>query len=155
MKKHFSIRSRRQGVVSNYISTVLLAAVICMGEYGKWNTILIVFFCILLAASIFSYWRTYIVTGIFSLVRSKTEQLDEREIALTREAYRQAYIPIGIACLTLVFVMVLGIRFSWISLTHRGHYSFGLVVLLFLNYLINVMPVSIVAWKEPLIELEP
>jgi hypothetical protein len=37
-------------------------------------------------------------------------------------------------------------------LTHQGHYSFGLMILMFLNYVLSVLPASIIAWTEQRVE---
>ena len=50
--------------------------------------------------------------------------------------------------LSLIAFMVLSVRFSFITLTHRGHYSFGLIVLILLQYLVHTLPASIIAWTE-------
>jgi hypothetical protein len=87
------------------------------------------------------------------LTRSKAQQLDEREINVVYDSYRRAYRIFTVVSVGLVAVITFSVRFSFFTLTHRGHYSFGLLVILLLNYLINTLPASIVAWKEPRIEV--
>lgn len=63
------------------------------------------------------------------------------------------YAGLALAAVSLVLVtaMTLSVRFSLFTLTHRGHYSFGLMALILLNYLVHVLPASIIAWRERLV----
>jgi len=67
---------------------------------------------------------------------------------LTHESFRHSYFVFSLISLAFIAFMVLTVRFSFFTLTHRGHYSSGLAIIVCLNYLVNVLPASIIAWKE-------
>jgi hypothetical protein len=124
----------------------------CLGEYGDWSAWLAVSTVMLLIMLIISYFHVYVKTGIWRMCRAKSADLDERQIAIVHDAYRSAYHIFTVVCLVLLFFIVLSVRYSFFTLTHRGHYSFGLIILMFLNFFLNTLPASIVAWMEPVIE---
>ena len=152
MTQAFSKKSRQSGVLFNYIIVIMFLILFCLGEYRQWNPWLIVGTILLFLAAILSYIHVYIRTGLWKMTRSKSEDLDEREIAIVHDAYRHAYNIFTVACLVLLFFVFLTVRYSFFTLTSRGHYSFGLILLIFLNYLVNTLPVTIVAWREPVVE---
>lgn len=152
MTREFSMSSRRLGVTINFLCVVLFVIFFSIGEYGKWNPFLIGCSVVLFLASVFSYIPIYIKTGIWKVARSKSAVLDEREIKLVHDAYRRSYDLFTVICLVIVFFIFLTVRYSFFTLTPRGHYSFGLIILLFLNYLLNTLPPAIIAWTEPRVE---
>ncbi len=148
MSDKSQVRSRRNGVVTNYFGVTLAATVFCLGEYGTWNWIFGILLIIGLALVRISFSRTYLKTGIMSLVRSRAEDLDEREIQVTHEAYRRSYRVFTAVSLLFVVFILFSVRFSFATLTWRGHYSFGLMVMIVLNYMVYTLPASAVAWRE-------
>ena len=153
MTKEFSRSSRRWGVTLNFLCVVLFVIFFSIGEYDVWNPFLIVCSAGLLLASILTYIPVYIKTGIWRMARSKSAVLDEREMHLVHGAYRKSYDLFTVICLVIVFFIFLTVRYSFFTLTPSGHYSFGLLICLFLNYLLNTLPPAIIAWTEPRIEL--
>ena len=143
-----STAARRAGVAANYTSLAIAGVVFATGEYGTWNPTL----AIILAASLLlvgaTFFLAYVRTGLWTLTHAKTSQLDERELQLTHESFRSSYLIFTVVSLSLVLLMTIGVRFSLFALTHRGHYSFGLMVMFCLNYMVNVLPASILAWSE-------
>lgn len=153
MSKEFPKRLRRYGVIINYISVVLFSVVFLLGEYGTWNIILGCFSLVFLSVVVISFTRAYIKTGIWKLTQSKAQQLDEREINVIYDSYRRAYGIFTAISVGLVILITFSVRFSFFTLTHRGHYSFGLLAIVLLSYLVNTLPAAIIAWSEPRIEV--
>lgn len=152
MTRVFSKKFRRFGVVINYVVSVIFVILFCIGEYGHWNVWLSVSVVLLFIFLLISYFHVYVKTGIWNMSRAKSADLDERQIHIVHDAYRISYKIFTVVCLNLLLFIVITVRYSFFTLTHRGHYSFGLIALMFLNYLLNTLPASILAWTEPVIE---
>lgn len=148
MRESSGLRSRRRGVVINYFSLAGLAAVFCVAEYRYWNGYFIASSLLLLIAGIASLYSTYIRTGLWRLSHISAGNLDERELGLMHEAFRHSFAAISAISLLAVAFITLSVRFSFLTLTHRGHYSFGLAMMVLLNYLVHILPASIIAWRE-------
>jgi len=152
MIREFSLTFRRTAVVINYASAVLFVVCFCAAEYGRWNIWWIASCVLLFLILLVSYVNAHVRTGIFKVSRAKSRDLDERQIVIVHDAYRRAYHIFTVFCLVVFFFVFLTVRYSFFTLTHRGHYSFGLLLLLCLNYLLNTLPASVVAWTEPVVE---
>ncbi len=90
----------------------------------------------------------HIRTKLWRLAHSNIENLDEREIQVTHNSLRHSYSIVSIISLIVIAFITLSVPFSFFTLTHRGHYSFGLIVLIMLNYVTHKLPASIIAWSE-------
>jgi len=139
---------RRRGVVCNYCGVLLLAAIFCVGEYGTWNSGLIAFAVVALLLTASSFGLVYGRSGLWKLAHAHTDELDERQLQVTHASFRRSYFVFGAVSFVVLVFLVLSVRFSWLTLTHRGHYSFGIVALFGLNYLAQILPASILAWRE-------
>ena len=95
-----------------------------------------------------SFVFLHVKTGLWRLTHASTDELDEREIQVTHQSLRRSYVIFSIVSMFTLFFIFFTVRYSFFTLTHRGHYSFGLVILMLLNYLINTLPASIIAWTE-------
>ena len=142
------------GIAINYGCAAAFAVIFCMGEYGVWNAAFVGIEILALAGIVYSFRYVYIKTGIWKLTHAHADQLDEREIQVTHESYRGSFNIFTGVSLLLVTFMVFSVRFSFVILTHRGHYSFGLIVLIMLNYLAHTLPSSRIAWKQPVVTIE-
>jgi hypothetical protein len=132
----------------HYSAAILFSVIFCIGEYGQWNVPLGVVAGLALSSLAISFYWTLIRTGLLRLTRASAKKLDEREIQITHRSLRHSYAIFSVFSLALIGCMVISVRFSWFNLTHRGHYSFGLIVLIFLQYLVQTLPASIIAWTE-------
>jgi hypothetical protein len=148
MSRLLSKPARRFGVIANYAGAILFATIFCFGEYTHWNVPLALVAILAVFALVTSSYLTLIRTGLWRLTHTSVEKLDEREIQVTHTSLRHSYVIFTGFSLALIAFMVLSVRFSFITLTHRGHYSFGLVVLILLQFLIHTLPASIIAWTE-------
>jgi hypothetical protein len=140
---------RRAGVAANYIGLAVAATVFAIGEYTAWNPVLAVALAASLLTLVATFWLLYVRTGLWTLTHARTEKLDERELQLAHESFRSSYSIFAAISLSLMLLMTVGVRFSFLALTPRGHYSFGLMAMIVLNYLLNVLPASILAWGRP------
>jgi hypothetical protein len=143
-----TLARRRAGVVIHYLCLLLFAITFCLGEYWRWNTYVVLIAVAFLIQMALSFHFTLIRTGFWRLTHTGIEMLDEREIQLTHSAMRRSYAIFSALSLAIIVFMTLSVRFSFFTLTHRGHYSFGLIVVICLLYLIQTLPGSIIAWKE-------
>ncbi|MBU8922611.1 MAG: hypothetical protein KOO63_12405 [Bacteroidales bacterium] len=148
MERFISRTRLRAGVGINYSSMILTAAIFLHGEYRGWNLALIVAALMTTAIVAVSFAWTYVKTGLWKLVHTDIDNLDERETQLTHQALRRSY-QIFTAISTLIFSLLFFlVRFSVDMITFRGHFSLGLVLVLILPYLINTLPASIIATSQ-------
>lgn len=148
MSRLLSKPARRFGVIVNYSSAMFFAIIFCLGEYEQWSAPLALVAILTVFSLAISSYLTLFRTGLWRLTHTRVEKLDEREIQLTHTSLRHSYAIFTGVSLALIAFMVLSVRFSIITLTHRGHYSFGLIVLILLQYLVQTLPASIIAWTE-------
>lgn len=142
-------RARRTGVVTNYLGVALLAAAVCLGEYRVWSPPLAVAAFTLLAIVVAAFVVTYLTTGIWQLAHSDSSALDERQLQVAYQGFRHSYTALAVIAMLLLVGIVVTVRFSFFTLTWRGHYAFGMVALMLMNYLIQTLPASFLAWREP------
>ena len=147
----FSLQSRKRGIMAMYFFVAAFLILFLMGEYGSWNIFLISGTTVFLALAVASFYLTIVVPGIWKLYRSKPLELDEREMGVILNATRASYTIFGVVSLVLLFGIVLSVRYDVLTLTHRGHFSLGLALVMFLDFLIAVLPPSIIAWKEKIV----
>ena len=140
--------ARRRGVIVNYAAAITVMTVFCIGEYQGWSPSLGILSLVALVVCVLSLMSTYGRTGIWKLAHADASELDERQIQVTHASFRQSYRVFAAVAMLLLWVIVLSVRFSVFTLTFRGHYSFGLAIAILLNYLVNVLPSSFLAWHE-------
>ena len=145
-------RSRRYGVIIMFSSVIMLFFFFLLGEYGNWKDYLILGAIVSGIIGWFSFQLTLKTTGLWKMCRRKAQNLDEREKIVVLNSYRLSYLIFGIVSVFMVFLIVLSVRYNLITLTHRGHFSFGLAIVLFLDFLVSMLPPSILAWTEPVVE---
>ncbi len=148
MNRAISRSARRMGVIVNFASLVIFIIIFLIGEYGDWNALLGVLAIVAAVIIIASFYYLYIRTNLWRLVHRRVDELDEREIQVTHNSLRHSYTIVSIISLVVIVFITLSVRFSFFTLTHRGHYSFGLIALIALNYVIHTLPASILAWSE-------
>lgn len=149
MSRNLSISKRRIWVILNYTSVLVFIVLILLGEYTRWVFGLSVVAALSFVLIVVSFVFLFIRTGLWKLTHAKTENLDEREIQITHQSIRHSYTIFSTISLVILFFIFLSVRYSFFTLTPEGHYSFGLMILMFLNYLINTLPAAVIAWTEP------
>jgi len=149
MSRILSKSKRRFWVVFNYSSVSVFIVLVLLGEYTSWNVALSVAAILSFILIVVSFVFLYIRTDLWRLTHTKTENLDEREIQITHQSLRLSYTIFSLISLVILFFIVLSVRYSFFTLTPRGHYSFGLIILMLLNYLVSTLPAAVIAWTEP------
>lgn len=137
-----------------FVFLILFFTFFLIAEYGQWNPFLVIATLLSGAGTWISLQVSLRSTGVWKLCKSKAENLDEREMTVVLNSFRRSYLIFGVVSLVLVLFIVMSVRFSWITLTQRGHFSFGLAIVMFLDFLVAILPSSIVAWTEPVFENE-
>ncbi|MBU0519350.1 hypothetical protein KJ564_10490 [bacterium] len=137
MKGNSGNQNRRTGVVLNYLCLIFLLLFYNTAEAMGWNIFLITGIAVALAFGIYTFISIYLRTGLWKLIHAKSEQLDEREIQLTRTAVTQAYSVFAILCLLLFYLELFVLKGS-----------LGALNIASLIYLAHVLPQSIIAWHE-------
>lgn len=84
-------------------------------------------------------WRT----GLWSLTHAKVENLDERQVMVTREALRYSYVIFVPCSLLLMFAAAVA--------ANHDYHIFDAVLPAGLLYLAHVLPASILAWGEKVV----
>jgi hypothetical protein len=148
MSRNLSISKRRIWVVLNYASVLVFIVLVLLGEYTRWVVALSVASALLFVLIVVSFVFLFIRTGLWKLTHAKTENLDEREIQITHQSIRHSYTIFSLISLVILFFIFLSVRYSFFTLTPEGHFSFGLMMLIFLNYLVNTLPAAVIAWTE-------
>ena len=152
MGEQFSIKSRRKGVLIMYISTLVFFTLFLIGEYSFWNGLLVSGTLIFFAVACGSLYISIVKPGIWKLYRAKSHKLDEREKGVVLDSVRLSYNIFGVVSICLILATVVSVRYNLLALTHRGHFSLGLSLVMFLDFLIAVLPPSIIAWREKIVE---
>ncbi len=149
MSRILSKSKRRFLVVFNYSGVSAFIVLFLLGEYTRWNAALTITAILSFILVVISFIFLFVWTGLWRLAHTKTENLDEREIQITHQSLRHSYTLFSLISLIILFFIVLSVRFSFFTLTPRGHYSFGLIILMLLNYLVSTLPAAVIAWTEP------
>ena len=152
MGEQFPIKSRRKGILIMYISTIVFFTLFLIGEYSYWNGLLISGTLIFLVNAIASFYLSIVKPGIWRLYRAKSHKLDEREKGVVLDSVRLSYNIFGVISILLILCTVISVRYNILTLTHRGHFSLGLALVMFLDFLIAVLPASLIAWTEKIVE---
>lgn len=84
-------------------------------------------------------WRT----GLWSLTHRKVENLDERQIMVTREALRYSY--------TIFVPCSLVVMFAAAVAANHDYHIFDAVLPAGLLYLSHILPAVILAWREKVV----
>ena len=133
--------TRRRYVALNLVSLFLLE-VLYYGWVagGVHNRVAVGLIVVCLIGLFLSFLRVIWRTGLWSLTHAKAENLDERQVMVTREALRYSY-QIFVPCsLLLMFAAA-------VAANHVIH-IFDAVLPAGLLYLSHILPGSILAWRE-------
>ena len=135
--------NRRIGVVINYGSLLMFLAFFYYGKFGEWNIIsttgsglsTIIFFASLIIV--------YFKTGLWRLVHTKVEKLDERQLLVTYESLRYSYSIFSVLCLLIVISAEIISDYILIGVDVPLMPIFWVLFLL-----AHTLPASIIAWTE-------
>jgi len=138
-----SLAKRRLGVVINYGWLLMFLAFFLYGKMGEWNIVAITGTLISILIIIGSCIIVYGKTGLWRMVHSKIDNLDERQLMVTYESLRHSYSIFSISCLLIVIIADILIDESLFGIEVPL-----LPIFLMLYYLAHVLPASILAWTE-------
>lgn len=131
---------RKSGVILNYLCLFLFVALFYSTEHiTGWNSIVIICTLLLLVMTVITFIKVYVKSGLWKLIHSKIEKLDDREIYVTHEALRYAYAIISVVLLIIIFVM---------ALTSMGKDALGPVLPASLIYFAHTLPSAVIVWKD-------
>ena len=139
MSLNNSISKRRLFVLLNYLS--IITALLCfgLGQYINWNTLLFIGLGVSIVVMLVSFFILHINTGLWKLVHTKTDDLDERQLQVTHQSLRNSYSIFTIVSL----LIILGIVFI-----AKDYSSMFIIIFASLIYLAHTLPSSILAWRE-------
>lgn len=138
-----SKRARRTWVCVNYLSLVLVLVFLYAASRGEWQAALLTAIACSLALTGLSFVQLHVSTGLWKLVHTKVDNLDERQLQVIHAALRLSYIVFAIVCLSFFLVTeVLRDRSS--SLMEM---SLVPVIAAFI-YVAHTLPASVIAWTE-------
>ncbi len=98
-------------------------------------------FCLIVTAVTFRplFWKS----GIWKLTHENGENLDEREVSVTREALGDSYGWFAVICLLIMLVQSI---ISRMDICPR--YSITVPLVVSLLYLAHTMPGAFIAWRD-------
>jgi len=105
--------------------------------YG-WSSPIIAVLIVSLILIIITFIGVHFKTGLWRLVHTKVENLDEREIQVTHESLRYSYSILSVILLLIIFAM---------ALTSVEKDASGMVLFASVIYLAHTLPSSIIAWR--------
>lgn len=141
MSLHGSKGRRRSWVTLNYLSiTLLLAWYYLLPDLSRIRPIAVIAVLGLLAMAVSSFLAVQMRTGLWTIVHSRVDDLDERQLQVVHTALRRSYSIFSVVCLVLLLAQ--GIAGHW------GFVLFDVVLPAALIYFAHSLPSSILAWTE-------
>jgi uncharacterized membrane protein len=110
-----------------------------IGQQNQMSIPIIIVIGIALAIAGVTFFYAHIKTRLWKLVHTKTDDLDEREISITRESLQYSYSWFTV--ISLVFIMYL-VYFN------QENYPALLLIFAGMIYFAHTLPSTILAWKE-------
>lgn len=134
-----SAMNRRIWVLINYICLGLLLFSFYSGELVERTTVIYAALAFALIVGLISFFLVHINTGLWKLVHSKIDKLDERQVQVTHGALRHSYSIFTILALIILLIIALS-----------GGYDDANIIMIFasLLYLAHTFPSSVLAWTE-------
>jgi hypothetical protein len=132
---------RRRWVTLNYLSVVLILAwYYLLPDTIRSGPVMIAVALLLLGMAVSSFLVVHMRTGLWRIVHSRVDDLDERQVQVAHVALRRSYTAFTIICLALLVAQ--GIAGHW------GFVLFDVVLPAALIYVAHSLPSSILAWTE-------
>jgi len=135
---------RRAFVVLNLASLVTLELI-----YFGWvaggvhNPVAVGLVVVCLIGLVLSFFHVIWRTGLWRMTHAKVENLDERQIMVTREALRYSYGIFAPCSLLLMFVAAVAADHGW--------RIFDVMLPAALLYFAHILPAVILAWREKVV----
>ena len=132
---------RRAGVVINHAALLLLLAVwYGCPLAGLSEAVRVAGALVLLIVVGISYYAIHLSTGLWALVHSRPDELDERQVGMTLLAARFSYALFSVLCLLALFGAAVAFNHDIIL--------FDAILPACLLYLAHTLPSSYLAWIE-------
>ncbi len=110
---------------------------------GAHNPVAVGLIVVCLIGLILSFLRVIRRTGLWSLTHTRVENLDERQVMVTREALRYSYVIFVPCSLLLMFAAAVAASYDF--------HIFDAVLPAGLLYLSHILPAVILAWREKIV----
>jgi len=137
MTESISKVNRRIGIVINYLCLFGVVVFFHIGKSEGWNIVIISVIILFLIGLLISFWINYTKTGLWKMIHSKSESLDERQIQVMHSALKYSYSAFAIITLGCMYYFVI----------FEGK-QINVVLVTGLLYLAHILPASIIAWNE-------
>ncbi|MEN8007514.1 MAG: hypothetical protein ABFS42_10890 [Candidatus Krumholzibacteriota bacterium] len=138
-------RTLRRGHVVLNLASLLFLELIYYGWVagGVHNPVAVGLILVCLLGLVLSFLHVILRTGLWSLTHAKVENLDERQVMVTREALRYSYVIFVPCSLVVMFTAAVAANHDW--------HIFDAVLPAGLLYLSHILPAAILAWREKVV----
>jgi hypothetical protein len=138
-------RTLRRGYVALNLASLLILELIYYGWVagGVHNPVAVGLVVVCLIGLVLSFLHVIWRTGLWRLTHTKVENLDERQVIVTREALRYSYV-IFVPCSLLVM-------FAAAVAANHGWRIFDAMLPAGLLYFSHILPAIILAWREKVV----
>jgi hypothetical protein len=135
-------QTRRRGYVVLNLASLFFLELIYYGWVagGVHNPVAVGLVLVCLIGLVLSFLPVIWRTGLWRLTHTKVENLDERQVMVTREALRYSYVIFVPCSLLLMFAAAVAANHGW--------RIFDAVLPSGLLYLSHILPATILAWRE-------
>ena len=131
-----SQKERKFGLIVNDSALLLLLILYYVGHYTRFTPAIVTIMALSLLVTMVTFWWVHVKTGLWKLTHSKNDDLDEREIALTRSALQTAYAIFTV--ISLIFLLLEAVFGGIVNV----------VLVAALIYYAHTLPSTIIAWRE-------
>ncbi len=149
MKTELAMENRRLGILVHHASVFALIIYI-YSIIGRniplWSAGVGL---VLIAVAVISFVQVYVRRQLWKFTWAKAKSLDERELQVTQDSFRQSYNVLIAVFLAATIVTFIVENSYWSTEALLEKRSFNAVpLLLALVYFSKTLPASIIAWKE-------
>jgi len=130
-------KSRRSGVIINYLSIILILIIFYLVKFLGINKIYLLIELIPIALLIMTFKSAFLVTNFWKLTHTSSRKLDERELQIVYKATTFSYTIFTILCLIIIYTF---------HLTGIG--SIDVVLAAALLYFAHTLPAAIIVFTE-------
>ena len=142
MKQRISRTGRRIWITLNYLSIILLLCSFYRGKIMGWKSLIIGGVILSLIVAVISFIQVQIRARLWKLIHLRNENLDEREIQVTRESLSISYSVFTIICLLILMAIFL------FPDAMKAAEVLGMLLVGCLIYFAHTLPSSVIGWKE-------
>ena len=138
-------QTQRRGYVALNLASLATLELIYFGWIagGVHNPVAVGLVAVCLIGLVLSFLQVIWRTGLWRLTHAKAENLDERQIMVTREALRYSYGIFAPCSLLLMFAAAVAADFGW--------RIFDVMLPAGLLYFAHILPAVILAWREKVV----